>query len=187
MKRIIVLALVIGAAVAGCNTDECADVNCLNGGVCNDGSCVCPEGFDGEYCQNEVDPCENVTCANGGVCIDGDCICDQGYEGANCEIVSRDKFIGSYNVTETCTQSTDSYALTISAGSVSIAAVTITNLYDAGFVVTGTVDGSSVVIPNQTFGTGTVSGSGTMNGSVLTITFTITAGSQSDTCTLTGS
>ena len=29
----------------------CKDVICLNGGSCNDGSCTCPIGFEGEKCE----------------------------------------------------------------------------------------------------------------------------------------
>lgn len=73
-------------------TDECADITCLNGGECVDGSCDCPPGYSGEDC-NEFDTgggdggsaCEGVECENGGYCEGGNCICPQGYEGAECE------------------------------------------------------------------------------------------------------
>lgn len=35
----------------GCQKDECKDVHCLNGGVCNKGTCTCPTGYSGTYCQ----------------------------------------------------------------------------------------------------------------------------------------
>jgi len=36
-----------------CNTDECKDVVCQNGGLCqdSDGSCECPVGFEGTNCE----------------------------------------------------------------------------------------------------------------------------------------
>jgi hypothetical protein len=131
----------------------------------------------------EVDPCNDVTCANGGTCVDGDCVCATGYEGTDCTTLVRAKFLGSKNVNETCSQSTDSYAVVVTAGSTDTE-VTISNLYDAGLVVTGTVNANGgITIDNQTFGTGTISGSVTENGGVLTYNFTIAVGGQSDTCT----
>ena len=64
--------------------DPCDDINCINGGACNDGTCVCPDGFSGEFCQ-DFDPCFATTCLNGGTCVNGDCDCPDGYEGDNCE------------------------------------------------------------------------------------------------------
>ncbi len=131
----------------------------------------------------ETDACKDVDCGTNGECVDGDCVCDTGYEGATCQTMVRAKFLGSVNVNETCSQSTDSYAVTISAGGTDTE-VTISNLYDAGFVVTGTVNANGgITINSQTFGTGTISGSVTENGGVLTFNFTIAVSGQSDTCT----
>lgn len=33
-----------------CNTDECEDVECFNGGTCIAGSCACPTGYEGTDC-----------------------------------------------------------------------------------------------------------------------------------------
>lgn len=33
------------------DSDPCDAVNCLNGGTCNDGSCDCPTGFIGAWCN----------------------------------------------------------------------------------------------------------------------------------------
>jgi len=71
--------------IAGCS-DPCDTVSCLNGGACNDGACVCPDGFIGEYCQS-IDPCANIACQNGGTCLDGLCDCPDGFMGEFCQTV----------------------------------------------------------------------------------------------------
>jgi len=37
-----------------CNTDECKDVVCLNGGACVAGACVCDAGYDGTDCDHQI-------------------------------------------------------------------------------------------------------------------------------------
>ena len=40
------------AVISACNNqDACEDVNCLNGGVCVEGDCICPDGFSGPNCE----------------------------------------------------------------------------------------------------------------------------------------
>jgi hypothetical protein len=34
-----------------CNKDECKDVTCQNGGVCDGGNCICPTGYEGSKCE----------------------------------------------------------------------------------------------------------------------------------------
>lgn len=135
----------------------------------------------------EVDPCNDVTCDNGGTCVDGDCVCATGYEGTDCSTLVRAKFIGNYNTNETCDSGADSYAVSVTAGS-SDTEVEISNLYAAGLFTTGTVNANgSITIANQVFGNGTISGTITENGGVLTITYTVAVAGQSDTCTMTAS
>lgn len=83
--------------------NPCANLNCLNGGACNNGVCICPTGFEGTYCEKTIappDPCLGVNCQNGGTCIDGNCNCPAGYEGEHCEIKSSLKYLGNYTATE---------------------------------------------------------------------------------------
>lgn len=35
-----------------CNSDDCKNVVCANGGTCSGGTCVCPTGYTGSSCQN---------------------------------------------------------------------------------------------------------------------------------------
>jgi hypothetical protein len=135
----------------------------------------------------ESDPCKDVTCENAGVPTeDGEacnCVCATGYEGVSCETLVRANFVGNYNVSETCNPSgSDTYSITISAptsGGDDLDVV-ISNLYNAGFFVNGEVNSDGgITIPNQSFGTGSISGSISNTGAV---SYTITAGGASDAC-----
>lgn len=186
-SRILMFFAIAFIGISGCS-DPCDDVTCLNNGVCNDGSCTCPEGFTGEFCQTIDDPCANISCGANGTCIDGDCVCDQGYEGLNCEQETRDKFLGTYIVNETCQGSSDSYTMTIAISGSSAQQVNVTNLYNAGHTLLATVSGNDIAISSQTVSGITYTGVGTINssGNVLTMNFQITDGTNSDSCSFTG-
>lgn len=137
-------------------------------------------------CNN--DECKDVVCENGGTCnsTDGSCGCPAGYEGSTCAILSRDKFIGTYSGTETCTDGNDTYGITISTNSDPVK-FTISNLYNDNLIAIASADGNSFTIPSQTAAAGvTASGSGTITGNNITITYTISDGTLSNTCTYTG-
>lgn len=73
------------------NTDpECPVNECRNGGQCFNGSCCCPRGFTGDYCQQEVFECSSRPCLNGGNCVElisgFECDCAYGYTGDLCEV-----------------------------------------------------------------------------------------------------
>ena len=59
-------------------------MNCRNGGVCVNGSCICPEGYAMFDCS--LDICDIIICMNGGVCLNGDCRCEPGFTGTHCEV-----------------------------------------------------------------------------------------------------
>lgn len=52
MKNVILLtiALFTVSFSSSCG-DKCDDVTCLNNGVCDEGVCDCPAGFEGDLCQ----------------------------------------------------------------------------------------------------------------------------------------
>ena len=135
------------------------------------------------------DPCKDVDCLNGATCTDGTCICTTGYEGGDCGTESRAKFLSVYNVTESCPSGNFSYQSTISTSSAGADRVIVSNFGGYGVSVSGTVSGSSLSIPNQQVdvqGTAaTFSGSGQLSGNILTVTYTVSSGSNSETCTQT--
>lgn len=53
-------------------------------------SCVCPRGFAGVYCEEDIDYCADHLCSEHGVCLDQQnnytCRCLPGFEGRLCEL-----------------------------------------------------------------------------------------------------
>lgn len=103
----VLLTLAIGGLLStSCElTEPACELTCNNGGSAKDdcSSCNCPSGFSGLNCDEE-DLCitSAIDCLNGGSCVDGSCVCPPGFEGDDCGILSVDKFVGNYNVSEVC-------------------------------------------------------------------------------------
>jgi len=64
-KIFFILFLSIGVLLISSCRDECKDQICLNGGVCDEGNCQCPDGYSGSNCETKVD---------GYNCFNGDCV-----------------------------------------------------------------------------------------------------------------
>uniref|UniRef100_A0A0N5B941 EGF-like domain-containing protein n=1 Tax=Strongyloides papillosus TaxID=174720 RepID=A0A0N5B941_STREA len=56
---------------------------CLNNGVLNNGTCVCPYNYIGQYCEKPL-------CYNGGTSIQNQCQCPKNYFGTFCQYVGCD-------------------------------------------------------------------------------------------------
>jgi hypothetical protein len=92
----ILFSLSCGDKSNSTNTQEvsiCDTLHCYNGGSCQNGACVCPQGWTGPDCGTRIDPCAAITCKNGGYCINGLCSCPAGYEGPACERIKTPKKI----------------------------------------------------------------------------------------------
>jgi hypothetical protein len=142
------------------------------------------------YTSCNKDECKDVVCNNGGTCDanTGACVCATGYEGATCDTKSRDKFVGIYVGTETCTIGTDNYSITLAANSDALK-LTLTNLYnDTQSPITAicTMTGTNSFSFNGTHNGATYTGTGTLGGNKLTVQYTITDGAISNTCTFIG-
>jgi len=120
------------------------------------------------------DKCKDVTCSNGGVCMDGTCDCADGYEGTTCQTEQRAKFLGNYSVsagTVSCDSTGNDIInqgapVSISTSSSSISKVSIVF---AGISLTGTVNGSNITVDQATLNNFTYSGTGSINGNILTM------------------
>ncbi|MEN8858463.1 MAG: hypothetical protein ABF260_10435 [Flavobacteriaceae bacterium] len=56
-KILFVTILSCASVFTNCNKeDECADVTCYNGGVCDNGTCDCIEGYEGSSCNDQKTP-----------------------------------------------------------------------------------------------------------------------------------
>mgnify|MGYP003342866290 CR=1 FL=1 len=114
--------------------------------------------------------------------------CDTGYEGSNCKTEVRAKYLGNFNGTESCTTGTSTIAVNVITVAGDVTKVTFFNLYGAGFNTTGTVQADgTITIATQTFGTGSISGSATINAGKVKVTYVVTAGGAADNCTWTQS
>lgn len=136
------------------------------------------------------DECKDVACQNGGTCEEGTCICVAGYEGENCETEMRSKFLASYTVAENCNINGNfNYDMTISTSATAVSNVVINNFYGVGATVSASIAGTTITIPNQTVTTQgvafTFSGSGQINGNILTLSYTASVGADAESCTAT--
>jgi hypothetical protein len=125
-------------------------------------------------------------------CSKDDKVCNVGYEGTDCKTLSRTKFVGTWQGSESCTVGTDNYTIQLSAGSGSEITLIYTNVYNQNFTASGTMTGTNgFSFSGNGIGTGggsvTFSGTGALDSStgVLTVNYTIT-GTTSNTCTFTG-
>ena len=68
-------------------------------GECKNGECKCPDGFFGDYCENNGTTCGDSFCFNGNCTESVECLCDIGFSGNFCEIDQCDMiYCGNYGV-----------------------------------------------------------------------------------------
>jgi len=175
-----ILTFIFAISVAGCKKDTstttnnhtiavCDTLACHNGGTCTNGACVCGAHFAGTHC----DSCQSGF--RGSLCDS----CFPGYEGTNCNVLSSAKFVGSYAGSDTCSGSTYPDNWIINTGP------TLTQLQVsvAGVTLIVNFSGNTFTIPAQSAGGLTFnSGTGTLNGNNLTVTYNYTNSSSTQTC-----
>lgn len=111
----------------------------------------------------------SATCLNGGTCVNNACNCPDGYSGASCETYYTTAYIGTYSTNSfNCTGG----ATTPMTFVVSLDANDKSKLNFGAFYGTLT-DKTHFTIPAQTIPGGlTLNGSGAINGTLLTISYT---------------
>ncbi len=191
---LLLVAVAIQLFYSSCKKDACENFICWNGGTCDNGTCVCASGWEGDICTTPVgnaDPCLNVVCQNGGACVDGTCSCTVGYEGVNCETETRAKFIDTWSVNQSCSVAGNAnFSVIISNGS-TIQSVNIANFWNEFATVNATITGNTITIPSQSQTSGsivyTISGNGTLSNNQILISYSITntTTSVTNSCTAT--
>lgn len=185
-------------AQMACTEKECPK-GCENGGTCENGICNCPEGYAGVSCEVKVNPCFALGCdtlhstcnTSGSTPF---CVCDEGWEGEDCSQTWVDKYLGTYNASETCDGTSNNFIIEALYAPKQNAFTLkyFHNALSAGVPAKIVADLSSTnnfIITPQPMSFGTVSGSGeyyTSNRSML-IYFTIIPLGTTDTtrCELT--
>ncbi|MEM6345001.1 MAG: hypothetical protein AAF927_14010 [Bacteroidota bacterium] len=131
-------------------------------------------------------PCEGVNCANGSCDeITGLCNCEEGFEGADCSTSTRQKYLGTYQVSyDGCFTTSPNHQVLVEQADGNNFGVFIYDLGDyecpegVGRVkLEATVDSVKMTIPEQDIDCGqiiyTFSGEGSIQGSILTISFQV--------------
>lgn len=135
------------------------------------------------------DKCKDVVCANGGTCseVDGSCTCATGFEGTDCSTESRTKLIGTFLLSGS---DSDGGTYTNLSATTTVSSVSATKFImniASTFIFTCTMSGAnSFTIDNVTLSGFTYSGSGTYNGTTLSVTMNETDASGTVIYTLTG-
>lgn len=126
------------------------------------------------YTSCNPDACKDVVCNNGGTCLNGTCQCPSGYEGTSCQTVSADAIKGTYTATETCQPplgSSSSWTSVVTISANDPTRVVISNFGESNTNVTGHVNKNAITLDATTIGTHEVTGTGTINGNVITISY----------------
>lgn len=50
MRKLLFPVLLV-SSLFGCQSDPCKNVSCINDGICFEGKCLCPEGYEGVNCE----------------------------------------------------------------------------------------------------------------------------------------
>lgn len=139
----------------------------------------------------DTDPCKDVVCGDFGACVEGTCVCNTNYEAdaaGLCNTLQRTKFLtvaangditsATYSVADVCTNSNPAnYTTTVSAHPTDMSQVNITNFWGTFTnAVVATVSGNTITIARQQPDNDGfyVAGTGTISGTVITFSYTIT-------------
>jgi hypothetical protein len=176
-------ALAVMLTINACH-QACDFLECENGGECIEGDCHCPDDYRGLNCEIWIDPCEEIICLNEGECDLGICDCAPGYEGGVCQNEIRTHFLGEYDAVHSCNSGSLTYEVDVALDT-AVTNVLIANLYNSGNIVSAVVDSAALIIPSQEFGTGTIQGSGALVDDIISLSYVVIFGMNTDSCTST--
>jgi hypothetical protein len=140
------------------------------------------------YTACNKNKCSKVICLNMGVCDGGNCFCPIGHEGARCEILSRDKFIFTYNGGDTCgIRGSKEYPIHILATQYDSLEMTMKNFLndadDSAICTIRSVDSFTFIGSNNST---SYYGAGKLSHDSLWMTYSVTQDTTSYTCTYFG-
>ncbi len=109
--------------------------------------------------------CDKANCPPQTQCVQGQCLCPNGLEGEFCEILSYEKYLGTYQVSENCNPGQGrQYTTTIIKQTSDLQTITLTNMLGLGLSAEALVSGDFLTIPNQRLGATSIQGDGIFNG-----------------------
>ena len=130
------------------------------------------------YQSCSPDPCKTTVCNNGGTCADGYCICAAGFEGIDCSTLSRDKLVKVWHTTSnSCDTAATGAAISITANTTNnkglkIAYFSHLTCQTGTILISCTMTGTNTfVIDNSTYCGIIFTGTGSLDGSTLTVTY----------------
>ncbi len=141
--------------------------------------------------------CEEIICGQNQVCNRGICACLNGYEGTNCEDLASDKYVGNFNISQSCQQGNGNFVSfgTIAKGTSQVNELLFFNFLGLGQTAYAYIatdqngQGNYVQFPNQNLGASTIAGEGyyqDFGGSGrLSIDIQLTQNNQTSLCTYT--
>lgn len=176
--------------------DLCENITCVNG-ECVDGTCDCPDGFEGDSCETET-LCIGVNCLNDGTCEGGECDCPDGFTGDDCGVDIAASFIGEWDATDACqvymfvdslgnTLSTFKYVTTVIEANDGYQIANFGGISpNLGFATE--ISGTTITVPTSLLSadsSDTIEGTGELSedGNTITWTYMTNFDGEMDTCT----
>lgn len=112
--------------------------------------------------------CDDVVCGVNQNCFKGNCLCINGYEGQDCQDLAADKYIGDFNISQSCSQGSGTF---VTFGSVQTDGSPVNELLFYNFLGLGQTayayigtdqsgNGNYIQFPTQNLGAAEIAGEG---------------------------
>lgn len=132
------------------------------------------------------DPCKDTLCDNGTCLDEGICECNAGYEGPTCSVKITEKYLGTFDASETCDSGPTDYIVNITEDNLNDGQLIFDDIYASGRAVNVIALDSTLSIPTQPIGNGTIEGDGAISSDLqmITINFSVETGPLIDNCSV---